>query len=43
MDTTVTPEKRTYLLKVLVVVLTFAGIAAGWLTADAWLPVAVMK
>lgn len=34
-----TPEKRNFLLKVLVVVLTFVGIAFGWLTADAWLPV----
>jgi hypothetical protein len=34
-----TPEKRNLLLKVLVVVLTFVGIAAGWLTSDTWLPV----
>lgn len=34
-----TPEKRAYLLKALIVVLTFVGIAVGWLTADSWLPV----
>lgn len=34
-----TPDKRKTLVYVLVVVLTFVGIAAGWLTADSWLPV----
>jgi hypothetical protein len=34
-----TPEKRSFLLKVFVVVLTALMIVGGYLSQDAWLPV----
>lgn len=36
-----TPEKRAYLLRVFVVVLTALMIVGGYLSQDAWLPVVV--
>jgi hypothetical protein len=35
----VTPEKRSFLLKVFVICLTAALIVGGYLSQDAWLPV----
>jgi hypothetical protein len=34
-----TPEKRSYLLKLFVICLTAAMIVGGYLSQDAWLPV----